>query len=317
MGFTYGVILPGFNRKVWANEITSKLYRDLVKSLYNDDNESFIQHMFYVVEHVSPGILQEGLNVVDKIILLLNVRSICISSDLKLKATCPVTNREFEHEIRLEDLITKLRNINYVRTITHEGISVTHSIVKSKDELNFIEMTPEKAFSNQLASCIDSITVNDKHIDFNQLQFKDRLEIIEKLPLVVTSKIFCSVVEIEEELSQIKLLTILSPFADVAVVDLPVSTDTKILMEFCKLLFNDDLNNLYKINYNLITKANFTPEYSDSITPAEQLLYWTYFIQQHQKETEDQSSMLKSRESGPGFNGRELSGFETPSEFSG
>jgi hypothetical protein len=316
MGFTYGVILPGLNRKIWANEITSKLYRDLVKSLYNNDNEAFIQHMFYVVEYVSPGILQEGLNVVDKIVLLLNIRSICISSDLRLKAVCPVTNKEFEHEVRLEDLIAKLKNADYTRTVSHESIQITHSVVKAKDELNFLDLTPERMFSNQLASCIDLMRVNDKHIEFSGIAFKDRLEVIEKLPLVVASKVFNSIVSVEESLSKIKLLKIHSPFADTTVVDFPVTTDTKTLMEFCKLLFNDDLNNLYKINYNLVTKANFTPEYSDNITPAEQLLYWTYFMQQHQKESEDQNRSLQGNNNDPSYGGRKLSGLETPSEFS-
>ena len=85
MAFTYGVKLPGFNnKKIQVGEITSKLYKDLVKSLYNNDSTEFVYHLNQLIEHASPGILQGGLNAVDKIILLLQIRSICISPDLKL-----------------------------------------------------------------------------------------------------------------------------------------------------------------------------------------------------------------------------------------
>ena len=57
MGFTYSVYLPGFNKTVWAREIAYKDYKDLVKSLYNKDESSFIIHSNNVIEQIVPGIL--------------------------------------------------------------------------------------------------------------------------------------------------------------------------------------------------------------------------------------------------------------------
>jgi hypothetical protein len=315
MAFKYGIKLPGKNKKIWVKEITSKLYRDLVKSLYNNDTTEFLQHLSYIIEYVYPGIIQEDLNVVDKVIILLHTRSICINPDLKLKAKCPKTDKEFECTVRIEDLIGRLENINYTRAVKQDNVEVVHTIAKVKDEFQFIDISDERYFSTQLASSIDSITVNDQSLLFKDLTFEERLEIIEKLPLVLAAKVYESIISVETELSLIKLLTVRSPFTGDYIVDLPVSTDVKTLLEFCKLIFNDDLGNLYRIAFNLINKGNFTPDYVEQITPAEQLLYWNYVIQQNQKEQEAYDSAQKSNNSStPNYGGQQI-GKETPSEF--
>ena len=317
MAFKYGIKLPGKNRKIWVKEITSKLYRDLVKSLYNNDTTEFLQHLSYIIEYVYPGIIQEDLNVVDKVLILLHTRGICINPDLKLKAKCPQTSKEFECTVRIEDLISKLEDINYTRVVSHENIQIFHTVAKVKDELQFIDITEEKFFSAQLASSIDSITVNQETLLFKEFTFEERLEVVEKIPLVLAAKIYESITQVEDGLSQIKLLTVRSPFTGEYIVDLPVSTNVKILLEFCKLIFNDDLGNLYRITFNLVNKGHFTPDYVEQITPAEQLLYWNYLVQQSQKEQEAYDSAQKGNDSSmPAYGGQPL-GKEMPSEFTG
>lgn len=317
MAFKYSVKLPGKNKKIWIKEITSKLYRDLVKSLYNNDTTEFLQHLSYIIEYVYPGIIQEDLNVVDKVLILLHTRGICINPDLKLKAKCPKTTKEFECTIRIEDLINKLEDINYNKTIVHENIQIVHSVVKVKDELYFIDISEEKFFSAQLASSIDSIEVDKKMLLFKDLTFDERLELVEKIPLMLAKKVYESITIVENNLSQIKLLSVRSPFSGEYVVDLPVSTNVKVLLEFCKLIFNDDLGNLYRINFNLVNKGNFTPEYVEQITPAEQLLYWNYLVQQSQKEQEAyKDAQGGNNTSMPNYGGPTI-GKEMPSEFTG
>jgi hypothetical protein len=318
MSFIYGVKLPGFNnKKIWVKEVTAKDYKDLVKSLYNNDPTEFLHHLNQVIEHVSPGILQEGLNVIDKVILLLQIRSICISPDLKLKANCTDTKREFEYTVKIEDLISKLENISYNQTVTHEYTIVNHSVIKAKDELYFVGLENERYFSYTLASCIDSLSIRDKTVNFKELEFNDRIKIVDTLPFLITTKIYKSITTVEETLNNIKLLVILSPFTKKHVVNLPVSTNTNVLLDFCKLVFNDDLINLYKLNLSLVSKANFTPDYVDSITPAEQLLYWTLFVQQVEKENSDSNTILQNKQTtAPGFDGKAIDlNLRTPSEF--
>jgi hypothetical protein len=49
------------------------------------------------------------------------------------------------------------------------------------------------------------------------------------------------------------------------------------------LLFTDDLNNFYKLVYNLISKLNFQGDYLDRLAPAELYLYWSLYLQENQQ----------------------------------
>lgn len=318
MGFKYSVKLNTYKDKIWVRELPGHLYRDLVKSLYNNDDVSFLQHIGYVIEHIYPGIFQENLNIIDKLLLLLNMRSICISPDLNLKAECPVTKKKFETTIKIEDLIVKLESLSFTKTIEAGKFRVTHSIVKARDEEHFVNITQDQKFTRLIASCVDTIDIPDtagiRTGTFNGLDFGKRLSFVEKLPITITKQIFESIIETDNELSKSKILSVGSPYAPgTKIVDLPVSFDCKVCLEFCKLLFNDDLANLYKLMFNLVSKAGFSPEYVDNISPAEQLLYWNYYLQQAQKEKEE---VEKTSNNSPSFGGLKLPhGKESPSEF--
>jgi hypothetical protein len=283
MGFTYSVKLPGFNKLVWAKEINSKDYRDLVKSLYNNDSSSFIQHSNYVVEQIVPGILQEGLNVVDKLILLVNARAVSVNPDLKVNAVCKETEKEFQYTIKLDTVFDKLSEIQYSNTTTYGNIEVAHSIVKAKDEKYFLTDNAEVLYIYQLASSVDQITIKDKILKFNQIEFEERCKLIENLPAEINNKIIKKLYDTELTLTQNKLLFIESPYSKIPAVDIPLSTDIGILLHVNKLLFTDDLNNFYKLVYNLISKLNFQGDYLDKLAPAELYLYWSLYLQENQQ----------------------------------
>ena len=283
MGFTYSVKLPGFNKLVWAKEINSKDYKDLIKSLYNNDSSSFIQHSNYVVEQIVPGILQEGLNIIDKLILLVNARAVSINPDLKVNAVCKETSKEFQYTIKLDTIFDKLSEIQYTNTTTYKNIEVNHSIVKARDEKYFLTENIENLYIYQLASSVDQINVEGKILKFNEINFEERCKLIENLPADINNKIIKNLYDTELTLTRNKLLYIESPFSKIPAVDIPLSTDIRTLLHINKLLFTDDLNNFYKLNYNLISKLNFQGDYLDKLAPAELYLYWSLYLQENQQ----------------------------------
>lgn len=302
MGFTYSVKLPGFNKTVWAREISSKDYKDLIKSLYNNDESSFILHSNYVVEQIVPGILQEGLNVVDKLILLVNARAISVSPDLKVKTACKETNKEFEYTIQLDTIFDKLSGLQYNSVTEYKNIKVEHSIVKARDEKYFLEKVPENLYIYQIASSIDRIITEDRVLEFNNLSFDKRCLIVENLPAHLNNEIIKALYKAEVELSQNKLLFIKSPFSEIPAVDMPLSTDIGVLLQVSKLLFTDDLNNLYKLIYNLVSRLHFQGEYIDKLAPAELYLYWSLYLQ----ETQQAAASQPPSNNIPGYAGTEF-----------
>ena len=294
MGFTYNVKLPGFNKEVWAKEICSKDYRDLIKSLYNNDFSSYVIHSNNVIEHIVPGILHEGLNVLDKLILLVNARAVSVSPDLKVKAVCKQTNKEFDYTLQLDTVFDKLSNITYKNTTNFKNITVEYSIIKAQDEIYFLEEDLELLYVYQLASSVDTVTVDDKVLNFRELNFKERCDIVEKFPIQLNNIILKALYETELKVSQNKLLFIESPYSKTPAVDLPLSTDINIILQFGKLLFTDDLNNIYRLIYNLVSKLHFQGDYLDKLAPAELYLYWSLYLQENQKASETTQNNMPS-----------------------
>lgn len=286
MGFTYNIKLPGFNNKTFrVKELNGALYRALIKSLYNDDDAAFIDCINDTIEQIVPGILQEDLNVIDKVLLLINTRSICVSPDLKLKVICPVTKKDFNYSQRLDELYEQLKFLDYTNTIEHNGIKITHSIIKVKHEhLFFKDLEYNKLLLYQLASSVDKIQIENNLLLFKELDIEQRVQVINQLPNQLVKKVSESIKLIESRLNKNKLLHIISPLSSKVAVDMPVSTNVHNLLQIIKFVFTDDLINLYKVSFNLVHYVHFSPEYIDSITPAEQLLYWAYFNNQQTKE---------------------------------
>ena len=101
----------------------------------------------------------------------------------------------------------------------------------------------------------------------------------------------------------IKLISINSPFTKKLAVDVPLTIRSDDIFSFLKLIFNDDLNNVYRLTYNLVSMAGFTPEYLDSITPAEQYLYWVLHLQKANKEEQEYNRANNSSDSNLNYDG--------------
>jgi len=288
MGFVYSVYLPGLNKIVWAKEIPCKAYKDIIKSLYNKDSSSFIVHSNSLVEQIVPGILHEGLNVIDKVVLLVNARAVSVNPDLKLTANCMQTKQSFEYTVKLDEIFDKLTNVKYFSQTSFKDIIVAHSIAKARDELHFLDKTPEQLYTCQLASCIDAIKTETSALNFNNLSFEDRCSIVESLPVQITTCVLKHLISVETDNIEHKLLYIKSPYSNELAVETPLSVDVNVLREFCKLVFTDDLNNIYQLSFNLISNLGFSGEYIEKMTPAEMYLYWAIHLQRvnQQKDAE-------------------------------
>lgn len=289
MAFYYSVFLPGLNETVWLKEINSKSYRELIKSLFNTDSSSFILHSNNLIEEICPGLVKKQLNIIDKLIVLVNARAVCISPDLKIQVTCPTTEKQFEYNIKLDTIFDTLNNVKYKNLISYNNINVECSIVKAKDEVYFLEKDREKLFLYQIASCIDKITAKEKCIEFVSLSMEERIAVIENLPSQIAMEVLQRLIETEKQLNKTHLLLVNSPYAKTVAVDIALSTDISILLHFCKIMFTDDLTNLYKLIFNLIDKAGFSGEYLDTITPAELYLYWSLYLQKVEAENQQVS----------------------------
>ena len=313
MGYTYNVFLPGLGRSIPVKEIKSRIYRELIKSLYNSENDLFLICLNNIVEHVAPGILQEDLTVIDYYILLLTSRMICINPDIKLTSTCPDTKKEFEHTEQIETIVNKINTANYKKTVTRDGFEVCFSVPKARDIPFLYKESRELEGHNALISSLDTIVIKEKKLSLTSLSFADKAKVAEVLPVLITKEIYSKLAETYKELSEIKLITLVSPFKNKITNQIPISVNIDDIASFMKLIFSDNLGNMYKLLYNLVSLDHFDAEYLDSITPAEQYLFWTYHLERANQQSEEYK-----KDSGSGsYDGMNLPNMPTgPSEFS-
>jgi hypothetical protein len=284
MGFTYKIKITG-NREVWASQITFKAYRDFVKALYSDDPESFSIHSNQIIESIVPGIIASGLNVIDKMLILLEARSISIDPDLKLTIRCTETDKSFEHVVAIDKIAQSFKSVDPYKTITHKEVTVHYSVVKAKDEKYLFNMSEEQRHINILASSIDEIVTPMRSASFETISFEDRVKLVSNFAVQFSNEISREIALSEKELSANKLLSVVSPYTGKTALEIPLTTDLVSYSQFIRLLFTEDLGNLYVLSFNLISKG-YTGEYLDSLSYAEVQIYHSYIQQQAVKDQE-------------------------------
>jgi len=286
------------NRDIWANEINFKQYKAIVKSNYSEDDSSFVYHTNLVLEN---NINKEDyltLTVVDKALILLQLKAVSVGPDLKLKVKCEETEKEFEFTLPIDNLIKNFILNNSSKTIEFENFSIQSSIVKAKDEQRFIEpyvtnKDTETYFFHTVVSSIDSIRYKNKTVYFKDLSWEERVQLVTRLPSKLSSYIIKNIAEVEKDVSQNKLISVRSPYTNKITLEMPLTTNVPSLVKFIKLVFTENLSNLYTITYNLVNYGKFTGDYLDSITPIETQVYWIYCQKQMEKEGDQKDNSME------------------------
>ena len=289
MGFNYKIKVTGNKEPIWAEEIDFKLYKDTVKSLYSDDNESFILHTNKIIDKIVPNILEQGLNIIDKLIILLEARSVCIHPDLKLKIKCQETGKDFDYTAAIDKITRNFVDIDPYKSVTVGNITIECSLIKAKDEHYFLTFDKERKYLLMLASSIDKLNIDEQEILFKGFHINERLRIVESLPCQVINAVIQEINLTEKKIAENKLLTVYSPFTGKLAVELPLTLDIDANIHFLKLLFTEDLGNLHTLTYNLINKSGFSGEYLDNIAPVEVYIHWAYCQQQINSENNSAS----------------------------
>jgi len=285
-------------KDVWVKEITLGQYKTLVKSIYSEDDESFIYHSNVIIQENLNSDNYSEISVIDKVLILLQLKAISVEPDLKLKIKCEETKREFEHVAPIDSLIKGLVLTDCSKKVYIDDFIIDTSLIKAKDEHVFLEKTLsstdiEKLFFYTVVSSIDKVTYKNKTIDFTNIAWDERVQIISRLPSKLSASIIDNIKEVEKTISQNKLLSVLSPYTNKIALELPLTTNIASLIRFIKLVYTENLTNLYTISYNLINRAGFSGDYLDSITPVESQVYWIYCQKQMQKESEQENSNEK------------------------
>jgi hypothetical protein len=254
--------------------ITTHHQKELCKSLFEEDNYILINSIIneIITQCLHPSHCIHKLTILDKLIILLRLRSISIGSsiDIVIQKDSKKINFNYDFNNILENIFKVYKNIQPL-IISKNNIKLACYIPYIKWENNIIT-------DNLINYYIRNITVYNTDLDFINLNTADQTSILDKLPADIIHSINSYVQDLYKKLSEVFLYKVLEDC-------LPLTITGDTIFEYIKFIFKDNLHNIYYDIYNLNTHLNFDSNYIENLSPVEREMYITFFKKENQKQS--------------------------------
>lgn len=285
--FFYTAYLPSNKKSVKLTELAFSDFKQLVKNILNDNNEIIGDAFEEVIRKCCSDDIKE-ITFLDRLIILLTIRAVCIAPSLELTYLNEVNNATYNLVFDITQIIEKLDNLNFISELNnvekvYSGVKVMYGI---PDRL-FYKTNEESLFS----------TIKRIEINGNDITDKKK-DIIDHLPAAIYKDARSHVRMVKDRISQIALLSVKT--TDKEDKDLKITPDifNNSTLDFLKLCFKRDLASLYELEYFLTTKINLSWQTLATSTFAELMIYVGMFNEekkrQHDAERQQNRSPLGS-----------------------
>jgi hypothetical protein len=270
VNFLYSCYLPFAKKNALIKELSFNSYKNLVKNITNNNNKSIDILLEDIVRmHV---IDLPACNFLEKIIILLTIRAVCVSDKLELT----LGSKNFKQDISIIDFIKKIEDID-LDNFYNKKISLNNDIDIT------LKIPNQLYYEDEYISFIETVFLNGSEYPVTE-------EILNNLPANVFIEINEFKRDLEALLSKVCLFMIKNP-ADLSEnIEIFLSSNVQSIFDFLKFIFKRDLLSFYEIEFFLFTKMNMSLEDLDRITPAEIDIYINLF----KKDLEDRNKQTKS-----------------------
>jgi len=265
--------LPISKKTVQIKQISNKTFFDLQKFIISQNNKATCRYLNNIIQTHVIGI-EEDLNIIDKAVCLLKIRSISCGDTLKFVNSLDVT-----YNITIDSILEKINNTSHLYELNE---------VIANNIFEITIDTPRNFIINQnecLHRIIKSIRITGSNecVDFNLLDDVKKDNILVKLDSSITIKIYNLIA-----LRQKNNICISSKNESLNISEIAINPYNQSMFEFIKLIFKDDLVSCLKNIYVLCSKAHIEAEYIMSIAPAEGILLLNMYVD----EVEEQKKQL-------------------------
>lgn len=266
--FVYTAELPGLKKLVQIKELSFDRFKHLIKLLTNDNNETITSFLNDMLSDLCIDVDDiYSCSFLDKLILILTIRSICIAPTLELTVTCPKTDKTFNSVIHISDIIQQLQELN-----------LPDDIYCTTKEYNNGNLIINLGMPNTL--CVDeknisSLTTVIRKIILNGEDVTNiKEDITDKLPLSIMKDIKEYIIYFYKHLHNVNLISIPSPYDPVDTsINIPLNLFTNSVIEFIKICFKRNLLSIYELEYCLLNRLKLDYELVRNSTPAELNVY--------------------------------------------
>ena len=277
--FTFNIKLTD-NKSVECRELPNRLYVPFVKSIMNNDNVIISNFIDKIIEYtvINKNQIKE-LNCIDKFLILLDLRSISISNSITINTGQLFNNTNVEIDKLCVHILESL-------PIITEQVFI--------DDLIKIKINIPKDISYEftnIANTIQSIEIDKDLIQMNQVTSKIRESILNFIPAKLFNQIINFIDITTKSIEHINIITA-NPKLNISKVEFNIFNNT--LFEFIKAIYNENLLNVYKMQYILMSKLNYDNDTYLNLTPNESQLHLNFYNEELKQQQDEYNKNSKA-----------------------
>ena len=259
--FSFPVTITN-NKEIFCKEFTNGHYKNILKYIQNNDDVNLAKYFEKVITEL---VDETNLNYIDKLVILLNARSVCINGNLE------ISSNGTKNTVQVKYLADKIL----------EGYHPFERSIYQKE--NDIEVTIGYPLtiteSDDILAKIHKVKIGEVQTDIESLSFTEKDSLFSLLPSSLSKFI---VNELEKEITPYTKLFSYQSGSEKK--ELLYTFDAKENFELLKLCFSDNLNNFYYYEYISLTKLRMTlSDFLDRCTPNEIQLHIKNIIKENEQ----------------------------------
>jgi len=255
-------------KNIFYSELKVKHLKNIYKSLVGDDLnfETIITNINNILQKITSltKVEIDNLSFLDYFLLLFEIRCTSIGNLIYIQ---PHDNENTKIEINVYKLTAILNKIDIKESLTPDNIDDIE-IFYRLPTIN--DLLYSKDLNQLYTFFVQKIILNNIHINLTELSSKDKSEILEKLPVKITTQILKKVSNIIKTFNETNLLSTTYGLENK---NMFFNLDIENLINVLKILFGEQLMTLYENIFMLCKAGNFTPEYIENCTPGEYILF--------------------------------------------
>jgi hypothetical protein len=278
MEFSSKLFLPILGEEIRYLNLNNHNYLDILKFVTNNDDEGLINYFNNILSEkiVNKNLVKE-LSVVEKFLILLDLRSILLGDKLQLINKQNINIDLSISSIR-DNLIKNIRDTELIKYINYNNIQLSLSIPKSFDVENIDKIYKE---------IIDKIKIEDDDMYFYSLTEEEKDTIISNLPANLAQELL-GYIEYCQELSE--NIDIIKGNERIGLDSVPLRFFDKTLFYFLKNTFGNDLMGFYELQFNMMSKLNVSSDNFMKMSPAECKIFIQFYNQDMKRQEDAQKS---------------------------
>lgn len=281
--FSFGIYIPSLEKELTFKELLNKHYKVIIKYIQNEDSERLCQYFDHLINELCYDNSDfHLLDRVDKFIIILSLRVLCVGPVVDTVCTCPTTHKEYKGKVNLVEILDKVVNLNAYKGRTVK-IDDTFEVT-----LGFPRELTYKTAESMTSECISTIRIGDKTFYIGEFTKSEREDLLSQMPITFIGKVYNFMKDKYKIFNEITYLTLQSPFdTTTKPTNLKFNLFDSSFLDFLEFIFGKSLTDYYDLTYILMSKLNISGDHiNNEITPAESFVYFKTYEKEISKQQE-------------------------------